>query len=356
MNKSARLYGFALASALSAAAQPVMADEIDDLFTAITSEYVAQIPKGETRKVYDNFCPKNPDIQSMIDYYVRINARDKNHMDELTKRLPGEQNVTNYVSSNYMMFSRSFPLKDWNYNSIVWDGEPMKFYSVIGGSWRVAPIFNVAPDRQAKPTGRLLMTFAIGDTYNLLDTDTPLYQTDCKNDNFCNDYLKGFNPFRKVLMIVREDGVCSASVYHANRVDNEYTENDVISRNELRLFAPHGNFRFEIMQKDWANDSQGIKGSFTYDLNTLTINGVRYKMIPANGPWNKSMWYLKGAGEYDQKWLYMYPIGNIDDIYVSSTHPKHHRADKVVVTIFGSRTIAGNEMVRRYVLYPVKEK
>ena len=62
MNKSARLYGFALASALSAAAQPVMADEIDDLFTAITSEYVAQIPKGETRKVSDNFCPDRKSV------------------------------------------------------------------------------------------------------------------------------------------------------------------------------------------------------------------------------------------------------------------------------------------------------
>ncbi len=334
---------------------PAAAGEVEDVFSIITSDYNASIPEGKAPLVYKNFCPNNPDIQSVIDYYVIANNKRKYYVEKIPNFLGGA-NDTSYKSENSSMSSRSFPLIDWAYNSITWSGEAMKFYYLVASSWALGPIFNICPDRKAKPTGRLVMTMAVGEDYNLLGTDTVPYQVDCKTDNYCNSGLSDFNPYRKVLMITREDGgFCSATVFSSDRVDPEYTETNRLYRNEIRLFAPHGNFRFEIMQKEWVNPKQKISGFFSYDLNTLTIKGVKYRLIPAGKPWNKGIWYLKGNGEYHEKWIYIYPTGNIDHVYEDSLQPKYHKADKVIVTLFPQWSYSTDDRTERFVLYPKKK-
>lgn len=347
----------AVLTALAAGSGSALADEgsgnsVQELFSQITSSYQAAIPDGRQKEIYDNFCPRQPAIQSMIDYYVLANGRGQHYIQDIPKHLHGK-NDTSYVSNNADLPARSFPLLNWDYNSITWAGEPMKFYYLVANSWALGPIYNITPDRKAAPTGRLLMAMAVGASTDLLGVDTPLYQSDCKQDNYCNEDLEAFRPFRRILLITRDDDFCSAAVYRAERVDTEFVLDNPISRNEVRLFAPHGNFRFEIMQKDWIGTDGKTRGSFTYDLNTLTIDGVKYRMIPASGPWNKGTWYLKGDGPLHEKWLYMYPTGRMEDVYANSPQPKYHKADRVVVNLFESRSFAGGESVRRIVLRPV---
>jgi hypothetical protein len=337
---------------------PAGSDEIQDLFTAITSDYQTSIPEDKVQTVYDNFCAES-EIQSAIDYYVIHNTRNHIYVHDIPKILTGV-NDTNYVSKSYDMNSRSFPLVDWMYNSITWAGEPMKFYYRVNNSLEGAPIYNITPNRKEKPTGRLVMNFAVGDSYNLLNTGSgEIKNIDCsdKDVNFCPEKLKEFNPFRKIIMITREpDGTCVSNVYHAERVDTEYSEDNLIYRNEIRFHAPHGNFRFKIKEKNWVNEREKISGYFTYELNTLTIDGVKYKMIPGGNPWNISTWYLKGNGEYHEKWLYMYPMGNTDDVYSLKDGINTGKATKVVISIFSNRSFSTDENTKRIVLYPKKKK
>ncbi len=346
---------FCVSGMLAGFSSIAAAGEVEELFSLITSDYQVSIPEGKAQLVYSNFCPKNPDIQSIIDYYVIANNRRHYYVEKIPQFIDGTQD-TAYVSSDGSMHNRSFPFVNWNYNSITWSGENMKFYYLVKSSWALGPIYNICPDRNTRPTGRMVMNLAIGEEFNLLGTDTAPYQNDCKTDNYCNSKLGDFNPYRKIMMITREDGgFCNASVFSSTRVDTEYLETNPVYRNELRLFAPHGNFRFEIMQKDWVNSKQNISGYFSYDLNTLTIKGVKYRLIPANRPWNKSVWYLKGNGEYHEKWIYMYPTGNIDHIYENSPQPKYHRAGKVVVTLFSNGSTSTGDSTERFVLYPKKK-
>ena len=332
------------------------ADEVSDLFTAITSSYEASIPAEKVQTVYDNFCQKDAQLQSRIDFYILHNNMYKEYVQKIPEMMGENTNDTTYASQSYSMPARSFPFPNWIYNSITWAGEPMKFYYLIRNSWAAAPIYNISPDRNTNPTGRLVMNIAIGDHYDLPGTDYEPYSTASLTDNFNTDRLAGINPYRKIMMITREpDGNCDYTVYMNERVDPQYSANGPVTRNEIRFFAPHGNFRFEIMDKDWDNPQQKIQGSFTHDLNTLTIDGVKYRMIPANRPWNMSTWYLKGNGPLHEKWLYMYPVGDIDNVYVDSSNPKYHKANKVVVLLFDKSTRAGVENETRYVLYPKKK-
>jgi hypothetical protein len=162
-----------------------------------------------------------------------------------------------------------------------------------------------------------------------------------------------FNPYRKIMMITREEGSCWAYVYHSSRADTEYTVANDIGRNEINFFAPHGNFVFNILHKDWASRDGKVSASITHDLSTLTIDGVKYKMIPGGGPWNKSVWYLKGKGPDHEKWFYMYPAGNPDRVYDQSTQLTAHAAGKLVFVVFNESTLDnGFSGSRRYVLYP----
>lgn len=327
-----------------------------DVFEIITSDWQAEIPEWGIQAVYDGFC-RDREIQSVIDYYLIHNRAKRIYIRDIPRILKGV-NVTSYVSKSYDMSSRSFPLVDWLYNSITWRGEPMKFYYRIGNSSEAAPIYNISPGRKEKPTGRLVMNLAVGDYYNLLGTGNSYFNIpDCKAEdvNFCTERLRAFNPFRKIMMITREpDGSCVSTLFNAERVDAEYVENNGIYRNEIRFHAPHGNFRFRIADRDWVNEAQKVSGYFTYALNTLTVDGVKYKMIPGGAPWNKSTWYLKGDGIYHEKWLYMYPVGDTDAVYAKAQPDGIKKASKVVITIFDHGTFSSEESTKRFVLYPKK--
>ena len=351
------------AAALSLfAGEPVLADttgqnsgqETDNLFTRMQSDINVQLNTEDFPAVYANFCKLNPNIQSIIDYYVIANNEDKIYIQDIPKYT--SLNDESYISDNPNMRYRSFPLLNWMYNSITWADEPMKFYYLVKGSWAVAPIYNITPDRNAKPTGRFVMPIAIGMNDRFLNIDTPFYQSDCKTDNFCEDNLNGMNPFRTILMITRDnDGYCTEYFFKPRRVDTEYALDSEVVRNEARLFAPHGNFRFELSQEKWESTDKKVKGSFTYKLSTLTIDGKTYKMIPGGNPFNKGSGYLKGEGPYKEKWYYMYQTGNIDHIYVDTENPKYHLGDKVVVTVFSRGNDANNSAgSTRFVLYPCR--
>lgn len=353
------------AAALSLfAGEPVLADttgqnsgqETDNLFTRMQSDINVRLNTEDFPAVYANFCKLNPNIQSIIDYYVIANNEDKIYIQDIPKYT--SLNDESYISDNPNMRYRSFPLLNWMYNSITWADEPMKFYYLVKGSWAVAPIYNITPDRNAKPTGRFVMPIAIGMNDRFLNIDTPFYQSDCKTDNFCEDNLNGMNPFRTILMITRDnDGYCTEYFFKPRRVDTEYALDSEVVRNEARLFAPHGNFRFELSQEKWESTDKKVKGSFTYKLSTLTIDGKTYKMIPGGNPFNKGSGYLKGEGPYKEKWYYMYQTGNIDHIYVDTENPKYHLGDKVVVTVFSRGNDANNSAgSTRFVLYPAKKK
>ncbi|WP_274968017.1 hypothetical protein [Succinimonas amylolytica] len=328
------------------------------LFSAITADFQAEVPEGKAADLYAGFCPGDPEIQAAIDYYVIHNNRKRIYVQDIPQALKLTTQDTSYVSKNSDMPSRSFPLVNWIYNSITWSGEPMKFYYLVRGSWAAAPVYNITPDREAKPTGRLVMVFATGDSYNLLETEAPEFQSPdgCKNDNFCNDRLKDFKPFRKIMMVTREDEQrCSAALYSAARVDVESTVGNVVARNEVRFFAPHGNFVFEILHRDWRSADGKAVASITHDLSTLTINGEKYKMIPGGGPWNKGVGYLKGNGKYHEKWYYMYPAGSEDQSYSESTQLTARTAGRLVFMVF-NKTTFDNELwgSERFVLYPQK--
>ena len=328
-----------------------------DLFSAITADFRAQVPEEKAADLYAGFCPRDPEIQAVIDYYVIHNNRKRIYVQDIPEALKLTTQDTSYVSRNSDMPTRSFPLVNWIYNAITWNGEPMKFYYLVQGSWAAAPVYNITPDREAKPTGRLVMVFATGDSYNLLETDAPEFQSPdgCKNDNFCNDRLRDFNPFRKITMVTREDGHCTSAVYSAARVDTESTVSNVIAKNEVRFFAPHGNFVFEILHRDWGSADGRATASITHDLSTLTIDGEKYKMIPGGGPWNKGVGYLKGKGKFHEKWYYMYPAGNEDQAYSESRQLTARTAGRLVFTVF-DRTTFDNDLwgSERFVRYPKK--
>ena len=349
------LLGLLSLNAAASDAADAAEDAVPELYKTITADYRARIPEGQAPLLYASFCPRDPEIQAAIDYYVIHNNRKRIYMDNIQEALKSQVRHADYVSNNPDMSVRSFPLVTWLYNSIIWAGEPMKFYYLVGGSWAAAPIFNITPDREAAPTGRLVMTFAMGDSYNLLDTGTPDYQSPggCKEDNFCMARMGDFNPYRKIMMITREEGSCWAYVYHSSRADAEYTVANDIGRNEINFFAPHGNFVFNILHKDWASRDGKVSASITHDLSTLTIDGVKYKMIPGGGPWNKSVWYLKGKGPDHEKWFYMYPAGNPDRVYDQSTQLTAHAAGKLVFVVFNESTLDnGFSGSQRYILYP----
>lgn len=336
--------------------EPAENPEESDVFKFITSDWQASIPEDAVQAVYDGFC-KDREIQSVIDYYLIHNTAGRIYVHDIPKILTGV-NDTTYVSKSYDMTSRSFPLVDWLYNSITWRGEPMKFYYRIKNTPDAAPIYNISPARKEKPTGRLVMNFAVGDYYNLLGTgagDLKIQDCNSADVNFCTERLKAFNPFRKIMMITREpDGSCVSTLFNAERVDAEYVENNRIYRNEIRFHAPYGNFRFRIADRDWENKAQKVSGYFTYELNTLTVDGIKYKMIPGGAPWNKSTWYLKGNGIYHEKWLYMYPVGDTDSVYAEDASDSVKKASKVVITIFDHGSRSSEESTRRIVLYPKK--
>ncbi len=328
--------------------------EVEATFDSITADYQAPIPEGKADFVYGNFC-KDAELQSIIDYYVIHNDKKQIFVENIPGVL-GVENQTTYASFRNYMSARDFPFVNWIYNTIMWQDEPMKFYYLVKGSWAVAPIYNITPDREAKPTSRLVMNIAVGDSFNLFenkDANVP----NCDNLNFCPNKLKAFDPYRKVMMITREpDGSCDTILFHAERVDPEYLESNPIYRNEIRFQAPHGNFKFEILHRDWANPEEKISANFTEELSSLTLEGVKYKMVPAENIWNKSTWYLKGKGPYNEKWLYMYPLGDPDKVYTESKSMTDHPATKVVITIFEEMSRSGDGMTKRFVLYPKTNK
>ena len=103
------------------------ADEVSDLFTAITSSYEASIPAEKVQTVYDNFCPKDAQLQSRIDFYILHNNMYKEYVQKIPEMMGENTNDTTYASQSYSMPARSFPFPNWIYNSITWAGEPMKF-------------------------------------------------------------------------------------------------------------------------------------------------------------------------------------------------------------------------------------
>ena len=169
-----------------------------DLFSAITADFRAQVPEGKAADLYAGFCPRDPEIQAVIHFYVIHNNRKRIYVQDIPEALKLTTQDTSYVSRNSDMPTRSFPLVNWIYNAITWNGEPMKFYYLVQGSWAAAPVYNITPDREAKPTGRLVMVFATGDSYNLLETE-----------RICVTLLKPFIPdsaerFRSMLGVPDE--------------------------------------------------------------------------------------------------------------------------------------------------------
>lgn len=316
-------------------------DKIANYFAQIRSDALLQHDSSIFPDVYAHFCEDNETVQSMIDYYNIANNRRRDFIEKMYQ-YDGSMNTEEYRSNSYSMPRRSFPLLNWNYNSITWADEQMKFYYLVLGSWAALPIYNITPTRTSKespvaPTGRLVMVIPTGSDHNYLDVDVPFYQNDCKQDNFCEKDLNAVKPYRTLTMVVRdEDNSCYPIHYKLSRIDIENIQQNEFIKNEIRFNAPHGNFRFEIMDKNWSSRDGRVKGSFTYDLNTLTIDGVTYKMIPGGTKaFGASIWYLKAQGKpFHERWLYMYGTGDTDDVYCGSSNPKCHRANKVVVTLF----------------------
>lgn len=321
---------------------------VNKIFAELTSDINVQFDEQKFADAYANYCPYNDYIQSQIDYFLIKNQKDGTNVSNLISYI--SFNSEPYIAGDKRV---SFPLDDqYNYFFTV---EPSGLYHhIVNGSYPYAPLYNLSKEKNGKPNGTMLMVLPVGSDDHYLGVDTPIYQNDCKTDNTCNDLnqIEHFKPYRTMLMIQRaEDGYCSIYNFKSSRFDIQNLQNSLILQSQINLFAPHGNFRFDITKKNWQSLNKKIKGYFTYELNKLTIDGVEYKMIPGGKVFGTSIWYLKGKGDLHEKWLYMYPIADEEKLYCNDKSCKE--ADKVIVTVFNGLVGANEyETIKRFVLYP----
>lgn len=329
--------------------------KVPKLFEELTTSIDVQLDEQKLQEVYDNFCPKNAEIQSKIDYFLIKSKKQGANLSKIPENIP-------FNSEAYTDGSKrvSFPLDDY-YNYFFLIDEGGSYHNRVKNSYPFAPLYNMTKEKNGKPNGEVLLVLPAGFDDHFLGVDTANYQNNCKTDNFCNDknQLDNLKPFRTMLLVHRtDDGECSFYKFKSDRLDIQNLQSSVYIKNEIDLYAPHGNNRFEIADKNWISTNKNVKGYFTYELNKLTINGTEYKMIPGGKVFGTSVWYLKGKGELHEKWLYMYPTADVEKLYCDK--PECKKADRVVVTIFHNDRagLGANEYdsVLRYSLYPDNSK